>query len=142
MTDDLPLEDLLHYQQKMDKKLIELKERTARLEQTEESVNRNSELSYDLYTIGNEVFFEIELPGVSSEDFSVELTPRYLQIQGERRLPEVEGEPTYHAQQRRRGKFNYMFNLPSEEAHTHEPPVFKDGVLYLKLQLAKDSATN
>lgn len=92
----------------------------------------------DILDKKDHVLLNVELPGVSKEDISVNIEDRVLTISGERKKEEVEEKENYYRRESRYGSFKRAFTL-SEDIMTDEVSAdFKDGVL--KVTLKKDTA--
>ncbi|MBF0279728.1 MAG: Hsp20/alpha crystallin family protein [SAR324 cluster bacterium] len=121
----------------MNKNLIEIQKRSKEIHSnTGEQNNEDSEGPvYDLYQIENIFHLELELPGALEKDIHVDLTPDYLKI-----TYHIEESPSlekmnYLIRKRRRGEFEFLYNLPSKNMVTRIPPQLSDGVLSLELEM-------
>ena len=140
MSKELSMEQLLQQQREVNKKLLEIQKRTPAI-LTSATVDQTpaNEAIYDLYWQGDSLYLELELPGVSEDDISVDLTPSYLRITG--KVAEINNRETTEILicKRRQGTFEYLFNLPTAQMRTPRPPQLKNGVLFLQLQVFDDS---
>lgn len=75
----------------------------------------------------------IELPGVSSEDVSVELHGNVLTVKGEKRVEQEKSGKTYYFSERRFGSFHRSFRLPEDVDPRNILADFNDGVLTIKV---------
>ena len=92
----------------------------------------------DILDKKDHVLLNVELPGVSKEDITVNIEDRVLTISGERKSETEEETDTYYRRESRYGSFKRAFTL-SEDILTDEVSAdFKDGVL--KVSLKKDQA--
>ena len=71
----------------------------------------------------------LDLPGMSSGDFSVEVHEGKLSISGERVRGEIVEGTEYHRVERRYGKFNRLFALGHDVNVESISADYKDGVL-------------
>lgn len=79
-----------------------------------------------------------EVPGVHSEEISLEIEPRVLKISGERKAPEAEaeGKNGYHRRERRFGKFSRTIQLPRDLDIASATAEAKNGVLTVRIPKA------
>jgi HSP20 family protein len=75
----------------------------------------------------------VELPGVSSDDVTVELHDNVLAVKGEKRFEREETGKTYYFSERRFGSFHRSFRLPEDVDPEKVSADFKDGVLAIKI---------
>lgn len=88
----------------------------------------------DILDRKDHVLVNVELPGVSKEDISVNIEERVLTITGERKMETVEEKEDYYRRESRYGRFKRAFTL-SEEILTDEVNAeFKDGILRVTLK--------
>lgn len=71
----------------------------------------------------------LDLPGMSSDDFSVEVHEGKLSISGERVCGETDEGKKYHRIERRYGKFHRLFSLGHDVNVEGISADYKDGVL-------------
>ena len=87
----------------------------------------------DIFETDNGVVLEVELPGVSKADVSVEVKDNLLTLKGERLLdPEIKDEH-YYRKERNFGKFNRSFSLQEPINPDLIKASFKDGVLTIDI---------
>jgi HSP20 family protein len=77
---------------------------------------------------------KLDLPGVRSEDASVDLRETELHVAGELKEPEREGQ--VRRQNRRTGRFDYRITLPGEVNPDAVEATLADGVLTVRLEKA------
>ena len=137
MSEEHSLEPLLEQQQKMDQDLIEVQKRTQLFysEAEEQKTGDHREPVYDLYQIDEILYLELELPGVLEKDILVDLTPDYLTISCKIEEPPHREEKAFLIHKRRRGEWEYLFNLPSKNMTIRIPPKLSEGMLSLELHL-------
>jgi len=75
----------------------------------------------------------VELPGVSENDISVELHNNVLTVKGEKRFEREEKGKTYYFSERRYGSFHRSFRVPEDVEAEKVTAGFKDGVLTIKV---------
>lgn len=74
-----------------------------------------------------------EVPGLTQKDISISIRENHLIISGEKKSEMEHEDDSYHCCERRYGKFERAFVLPSEvDAEKAEAKV-KDGILSVKL---------
>ena len=102
-----------------------------------ESVSRSGGASYAFVPkvdiIENETAFEIHLavPGVSKEDFKIDLKDHHLTISGERRLGTEKSENHFKLMESQYGTFRRSFALPENVDGDKINASYKDGILAL-----------
>ncbi len=102
-----------------------------------ESVSRSGGASYAFVPkvdiIENETAFEIHLavPGVSKEDFKIDLKDHHLTISGERRLGTEKSENNFKLMESQYGTFRRSFALPENVDGEKINASYKDGILAL-----------
>ena len=77
---------------------------------------------------------KVDLPGVRSEDVSLDLRETELHVAGEIQEPEREGQ--VRRQNRRTGRFDYRITLPGEVNPDAVEATLADGVLTVRLEKA------
>ena len=81
----------------------------------------------------------VELPGMKSEDFHVEMEGNELRISGEKKEETEEKGKTYHRVERHFGSFYRMIPLPSSVAADKITANYKDGVLTVKVPKTEEA---
>ena len=71
----------------------------------------------------------VELPGMDSEDISVEFNDGSLEISGEKKIAEVSEEDTLHFSHRTSGEFKRSFSFPIDVDFENINAEFSKGVL-------------
>ncbi len=79
----------------------------------------------------------VEVPGMAEKDIKVTLKENHLVIYGEKKLEEDHKEDEYHCCERRYGKFERAFMLPTEVVAEKVEAKVKDGVLKITLPKAE-----
>jgi len=91
-----------------------------------------------------ESHFEItmDLPGMSDDEFNIELHEGKLTVSGARKSEEVEEGKTYHRVERHRGEFKRTFALQSEVDVDNVAAEYTNGVLVISIpKVAKAQPT-
>jgi len=87
----------------------------------------------NIYETDDALVLQVELPGVSKDEVSVELHEHTLTLSGERtREPAVKGGH-YQREEGRYGAFQRAFRLPTLVDQAQVQATYKDGVLALRL---------
>lgn len=76
---------------------------------------------------------EIELPGIRSEDLTVEVMDGMLCVKGERKQEDVAQDENYHRSERVYGSFERQISLPPSAELDKIQAIFEDGVLHLEV---------
>ena len=79
----------------------------------------------------------VEVPGMTEKDVKVTLQDNHLVISGEKKLEEEHKEDEYHCCERRYGKFERAFMLPTEVVAEKVEAKVKDGILRITLPKAE-----
>ena len=98
----------------------------------------------DVYEEQDDVVIKAEIPGLSKEDISVQVTDSTLTIKGEKKREEEVKEDDYYRCERSFGSFTRAVNLPCEVKADQAKASFKNGVLegrMPKTEEAKKKAT-
>ncbi len=96
---------------------------------------RSATLGYrvDVREDAEHVYVEAELPGLASEDIEITLEDGTMTIAGEKKFEREESQENYYVRERRYGKFNRTFQLPSVVDENKVHATLKDGVLLVVL---------
>lgn len=87
----------------------------------------------DIYETDDALVLEVELPGVSKDEVSLELHEHTLTLSGERkREPSAQGGQ-YHREEGRYGAFQRAFRMPTIVDQAQVQATYKNGVLALRL---------
>lgn len=78
-----------------------------------------------------------ELPGVKSDDISIEAAEKTLSISGERRIPDESNDSKYHRRERESGKFSRLINLDKDINRDAVEASLKDGILTVTVPKAE-----
>jgi HSP20 family protein len=81
----------------------------------------------------NEALLEIEMPGVSSDDFDLTVAEDVVTITGERKDPHEADNATAHRQERAFGAFSRTLQLPFEVEADKVSARYENGVLRVTL---------
>jgi HSP20 family protein len=93
----------------------------------------------DVYEDKDEVFIKAELPGLSKEDISVEVTDATLTIKGEKKREETIKEEDYYCCERAFGCFTRAVDLPCEVKADQVNASFKNGVLEVRMPKTEEA---
>ncbi|HTH57983.1 MAG TPA: Hsp20/alpha crystallin family protein [Cyclobacteriaceae bacterium] len=95
--------------------------------------NGGSVFSPKVDVIENESSYEVHLavPGVSKEDFKIEVNDNYLTVSGERKFTNEKKEKNYHSVETQYGSFSRSFTLPENVDGTKINAKYNNGILEL-----------
>lgn len=88
---------------------------------------------------GDEIRFDIELPGFRSEDIDVTLENNVLTISAEKKLERENKENEYRLFERRYGRFQRSFTVPPTVRGDSTQARYENGVLTLRLPKAEEA---
>ena len=77
--------------------------------------------------------FQMDVPGLKSEDLDVEMHEGVLSIRGSRKEETTEEDKGYVRTERRQGSFLRQFRVPSSTQAEHLKAQVKDGVLTIEV---------
>jgi HSP20 family protein len=89
--------------------------------------------SIDLYESSDDLFIEMEIPGVIQEDVNVEIIGNTLRISGMKKDPLAGGGLRYIRMERSFGGFNRELEIPERFDLEKIDAKFKDGVLTVRI---------
>ncbi len=78
-----------------------------------------------------EIHFAV--PGLSKDDFKIELNDSYLTVSGERKLSNEKKEQNFHSIETQYGAFTRSFNLPENVDATKINAKYNNGILELTI---------
>jgi HSP20 family molecular chaperone IbpA len=90
-------------------------------------------LKVDVSETSDKFTLAVELPGMTPEDFKVEVTSDAVVISGEKKNENEEGKERYHLFERRYGSFERKLRFPTFIDKDKVTASFKNGVLKLEL---------
>jgi len=93
----------------------------------------------DVYEGKDDVVIKAELPGLSKEDLSVQVTDSTLTIKGEKKREEEIKEEDYYSCERSFGAFTRAVDLPSEVKADQVKASFKNGVLEVRMPKTEEA---
>lgn len=83
----------------------------------------------DLSVTEQEYVLSVEIPGVSENDISVDISGNTMTIRGEKKQEKEEKEKDYYRIERRYGAFQRILSLPEDVDQNSIKANFKNGVL-------------
>ncbi len=86
---------------------------------------------------GNEFVIRVEVPGLKKEEIGVEFTETELVLKGERKRVKEEKDEGYYRTERSYGSFYRTIPLPEGVKPDLAKAVIRDGVLEVKMPIAK-----
>ena len=93
----------------------------------------------DLFESKDSYLIRAELPGMSREDFNLELNEGVLTLSGERRGEEPAEGVEYRHSERLAGKFSRSFHLPQTVAQDGIKATYRDGILEVHVPKAEEA---
>ncbi|MGM0545428.1 MAG: Hsp20/alpha crystallin family protein [Bacteroidota bacterium] len=93
----------------------------------------------DMMETDNEYMIEVDLPGMSKQDITLNVQDNILSIQGERKHETEEEHNGYLRRERSFGSFERKFSLPASVKEDKIKATFKDGVLTVHIPKAEKS---
>ena len=91
----------------------------------------------DVYATDGELVFELEVPGYTEKELTIELSDHLLTVKGERTETKEAEEKAYRLKERLAKSFERRFELPPESDTAKIAAEFKQGVLYVHAPTAK-----
>ena len=82
-------------------------------------------------TAAYEIHFAV--PGLSKEDFNIEVKDNYLIVSGERKLSSEKNEQNFHSVETQYGSFSRSFSLPENVDVTKINAKYVNGILELSI---------
>ena len=99
----------------------------------ERSASRWSLLASDVMESPEEVVVKLEIPGLSAEDFDIQVVDNILVVRGEKRVERESREGRYHVLECAYGSFERAVPLPTVVDETRANARYKNGVLRISL---------
>lgn len=99
-------------------------------------LNGGTAFPIDLYETPETYVLKASLPGVTSDDLSIDATSEIIVIKGQYKTDAEVKEEAYLRKERRHGMFHRTFELPLSIDPMKVDATFKDGVLVLTLPKA------
>jgi len=93
----------------------------------------------DIYETKESILLNVELPGVTKEDISLEVKDSTLMLRGEKKLEKDVKEENFHRMERAYGSFTRAFTLPSTVQQDKVKAKFRDGILEIVLPKAEEA---
>ncbi len=93
----------------------------------------------DIYETKESIVLNVELPGVTKDDISLEVKDSTLTIRGEKKLEKDVKEENFHRMERTYGAFTRAFTLPSTVQQDKVKAKFRDGILEIHLPKAEEA---
>jgi len=93
----------------------------------------------NIHDDGKNIIIEAEMPGLSKEDVSIELTDKYIEIKGEKKVDKEEKDEKkkYIRKERSFTSYQRRFPLPEKIKTEEVKAAMKDGVLRITLPKAE-----
>ena len=85
----------------------------------------------DIAETGNAFELHVAAPGLSKEDFKIELNENYLTVSGERKFTNEKKDKNFHAVETQYGTFIRSFSLPENADAAKIQAKYNNGILEL-----------
>lgn len=89
--------------------------------------------SLDVASDDKEYSIKVELPGMASDNISLEYTNNTLRIKGEKHQEKEEKEKDFYRVERSYGSFQRILDIPDDADTDNITSSYKDGVLSIKI---------
>lgn len=93
----------------------------------------------DLAEDKDNFYCELDAPGFSKKDISIQLAEGQLAISGKKDETKKSGDKTYYVQERTTNRFSRLFNLPNSISSENISAKYNNGVLSIKLPKVKEA---
>jgi len=93
----------------------------------------------DIFETNEAIVLKAELPGITSQDISVEVKDNTLTLKGEKKFEKEVKEENYHRVERSYGSFQRAFTLPGTIHQEKVKAKFKDGILEITLPKVEEA---
>jgi HSP20 family protein len=104
-----------------------------------ERMEAGRSISVDVYESDDNLIVSAELPGLKPEDVDISLTDHRLTIKGEFHTEDEAERGNVHYRERRYGRFERSFALPTDVDPEAIDAEFEDGILKVTLPKAEES---
>jgi HSP20 family protein len=92
----------------------------------------------DISENGDNLFVDVEIPGMKKEDINISLENNVLSLQGEKKQEKEVKEENYHRWERNYGSFARSFELPVQVQSDKIKASYRNGVLHIELPKAEE----
>lgn len=127
------LQEFIDHQKKQESRIQEFTQKAF----LEEEITEITPV-YDMYLIDHILYLDVNLPGISEEEITVEVQSPYLYIRGEFLHPADITNEMYLQRKRPQGAFYFQFGIPTDTIIQTLDYHLTHGVLYLKIQLKEE----
>jgi len=83
-------------------------------------------------------YLRAELPGMTSDELSIESTDNNIAISGERKIPDAAHNARYHRREREAGRFSRIVSVPGEINRDKIDARLTDGILTVVVPKAEE----
>lgn len=87
----------------------------------------------DIFTRGEDMVIQCDLPGVEREDIDISFSGGILTISGERKLPADKQQASFYVSERNYGAFRRSLTVPEDVDSDEVKAAFSDGLLEVVL---------
>jgi len=131
-----PMYDRFNLRHRMDKMLGDYFYPSVQGQEDSEVGNWNP--AADIYENDDNIVIKAEFPGIDKKDITVDLKNRVLTLKGERSSDDETTEDNYYRRERRYGRFERAFTLPTEVDPDKIKADYKDGVLKIEIPKSQE----
>ncbi len=132
-----PFREMSSLQERMNRLMSDFRTRTP---WTEEEMAQGAWVpAVDIYETKDSIVLNVELPGVTKEEISLEVKDNTLTLRGEKKMEKDVKEESYHRMERTYGSFMRAFTLPSTVQQEKVKARFKDGILEVSIPKAEEA---
>ncbi len=93
----------------------------------------------NVYDDGESFIVRAEVPGVDPKSIDIMVTGDTLNLQGERKLPELPEGASYHRREREAGRFKRAMTLPEQVDNSKVQASYNNGMLEILLPRAEQA---
>lgn len=93
----------------------------------------------DIFDDGSEIVVKAEIPGITKEDLSVDISDNRLTISGEKKQEQKIASQNYHRVECSYGSFSRSFSLPESVIGDEARASFQEGVLEIRIPKSEKS---
>lgn len=132
-----PFREMSSLQERMNRLMSDFRTRTP---WTEEEMAQGAWVpAVDIYETKDSIVLNVELPGVTKEEISLEVKDNTLTLRGEKKMEKDVKEESYHRMERTYGSFMRAFTLPSTVQQEKVKARFRDGILEVSIPKAEEA---
>ncbi len=96
-----------------------------------------SEIAADVYEDDKNVYVDLAIPGINTENVEIEVEDSLLRVSGSVEEKREEKKENYYRKEIKRGAFKKVVSLPSKVTDEGASASYKDGILHIVLPKVK-----